>query len=450
MSGFNQIHRRTFLRGLGTAVALPFLSSAPGVRAAAAAAAAAGKPPLRMAFVYIPNGANMADWTPKQVGPSFELPRILQPLSEVRNDVSVLSGLAHDKAFANGDGAGDHARASATFLTASQARKTQGADIRVGTSVDQFTAQKVGNNTLFPSLELGTDRGQLSGQCDSGYSCAYSFNIAWRSATSPMPPEVDPKLAFERLFVQGDADETAEMRAKKKQRRASILDFVLDDARQLHSKLGRNDQRKLDEYMSAVRDVERRIEMADKVGIELPDHTRPQGVPSKYGEHVKLMFDIMTLAFRTDSTRIGTFIMAHDGSNRAYADMGVSEGHHDLSHHENNAEKKEKIAKINTFHMQLFAAWLKQMKETKESDGSSLLDNSMIVYGSAIEDGNSHAHNNLPILLAGRGGGTITSGRHIQFEKNTPMANLFLSMMDRMGVQAERFGDSTGRLAQLA
>jgi hypothetical protein len=450
MSGFHPIHRRTFLRGLGSAVALPFLSSAPGVRAAAAAGAVAGKPPLRMAFVYVPNGANMADWTPKEVGASFELPRILQPLSEVREQVSVLSGLAHDKAFANGDGAGDHARASATFLTATQARKTQGADIRVGVSVDQFAAQKIGNNTLFPSLELGTDRGQLSGQCDSGYSCAYSFNISWRSPSSPMPPEVDPKLAFERLFVQGDPDETAEMLAKKNRRRASILDFVLDDARQLHSKLGRNDQRKLDEYMTAVRDVERRIEMADKVGIELPDHTRPQGVPAAYGEHVKLMFDIMTLAFRTDSTRIGTFIMAHDGSNRPYANIGVSDGHHDLSHHENNPAKKEKIAKINTFHMELFAAWLKQMRETKESDGSSLLDNSMIVYGSAIEDGNSHAHNNLPVLLAGRGGGTIAPGRHIRFDKNTPMANLFLSMMDRMGVQAERFGDSTGRLTQLS
>lgn len=403
-----------------------------------------------MAFVYVPNGANMADWTPKEVGSSFELTRILKPLSEVRDQVSVLSGLAHDKAFANGDGAGDHARASATFLTAAQARKTQGADIRVGVSVDQFAAQKIGNNTLFPSLELGTDRGQLSGQCDSGYSCAYSFNISWRSPSSPMPPEVDPKLAFERLFVQGDPDETAEMLAKKNRRRASILDFVLDDARQLHSKLGRNDQRKLDEYMTAVRDVERRIEMSDKVGIELPDHTRPQGVPAAYGEHVKLMFDIMTLAFRTDSTRIGTFIMAHDGSNRPYANIGVSDGHHDLSHHENNPAKKEKIAKINTFHMELFAAWLKQMRETKESDGSSLLDNSMIVYGSAIEDGNSHAHNNLPVLLAGRGGGTITPGRHIRFDKNTPMANLFLSMMDRMGVQAERFGDSTGRLTQLS
>jgi hypothetical protein len=264
-----------------------------------------------------------------------------------------------------------------------------------------------------------------------------------------MPPEVNPKLAFERLFAQGDPDESAEMRARKKLRRSSVLDFVLEDARQLHARLGRNDQRKLDEYMSAVRDVERRIEMADKVGMELPDHTRPEGVPSDYGAHVKLMLDIMTLAFRTDSSRIGSFIMAHDGSNRAYPDIGVKEGHHDLSHHENNPEKKQKIAKINVFHMQLFAAWLKQLRDTKETDGTSLLDNSMIVYGSAIEDGNSHAHHDLPVILAGGGGGTISPGRHVRYAKDTPMANLFLSMMDRIGVHAERFGDSTGRLDQL-
>jgi hypothetical protein len=449
MKGIESLNRRSFLRGLGTAVALPFLSSAPGVRLLGAGAAAA-KAPLRMAFVYIPNGANMVDWTPKAEGTDFELPRILQPLSAVRNQVSVLSGLAHQKAFPNGDGAGDHARASATFLTAAQARKTQGSDIHVGVSVDQFAAQRIGNNTLFPSLELGTDRGQLSGQCDSGYSCAYSFNIAWRSPSSPLPPEVDPKLAFERLFAHGDPNETAEMRARKLQRRSSILDFVLEDARRLHGKLGRNDQRKLDEYMTAVRDVERRIEMADKVGHDIPDETRPKGVPARYEDHAKLMFDILTLAFRTDSTRIASFIMAHDGSNRPYPDIGVKEGHHDLSHHQDDAAKKEKIAKINVLHMQLFAAWLKQLNETKDPDGSSLLDNSMIVYGSAIEDGNSHAHNNLPVLLAGRGGGTIQAGRHLRYEKNTPMANLFLAMLERMGAPAERFGDSTGILGKLA
>ena len=453
MNLFQQQPRRTFLRGLGTSIALPFLASAPAVRALGAAgaqAAASGKPPLRMAFVYIPNGAMMKHWTPKQTGDDFELPRILQPLAPVRDRLTVLSGLAHDKARPNGDGAGDHARASATFLTGCQARKTQGADIRVGVSVDQWAAQKVGNHTRFPSLELGTDRGQLSGQCDSGYSCAYSFNVSWRSASTPMPPEVDPKLAFDRLFTSGDADEVAEVRARRQARRASVLDFVLDDAKRLHGRLGRNDQHKLDEYMSAVRDVERRIASADRVSAELPDHTRPEGVPAEFADHVKLMFEILTLAFRTDSTRIASFVMAHDGSNRPYPNIGVREGHHDLSHHESHADKMEKIAKINVFHMQLFAAWLKQLQETRESDGGSLLDHSMIVYGSAIEDGMSHAHHDLPVLLAGRGGGTIKSGRHVRYAKNTPMANLFLSMLDRMGAPAERFGDSTGRLDQLS
>ncbi len=452
MKHFDSLPRRSFLRGLGTAVALPWLASAPVSRLLAAQSGKTseiGKPPLRMAYVYIPNGAMMADWTPTQEGAVFDLPATLQPLSSLRKEITVLSGLAHDKARPNGDGAGDHARASATFLTAMQARKTQGADIQVGVSVDQYAAQRVGNKTLFPSLELGTDRGQLSGQCDSGYSCAYSFNIAWRGPASPMPPEVDPKLAFERLFVQGDPGETAEMRARKAARRSSILDFVLEDAKRLQSRLGRNDQRKLDEYMTAVRDVERRIALSDKVGRELPDETRPQGVPARFEEHAKLMFDIMTLAFRTDSTRIGTFVMAHDGSNRPYPDIGVKEGHHDLSHHENNPEKKMKIAKINLLHMQLFAAWLKQLKETQEADGSNLLDNSMIVYGSAIEDGMSHAHHDLPVLLAGGGGGTLSSGRHLRYPKNTPMANLFLSLLDRMGAPAERFGDSTGRLDRL-
>jgi len=245
-------------------------------------------------------------------------------------------------------------------------------------------------------------------------------------------------------------DEAAEVRARRQARRASVLDFVLDDAKRLHGQLGRNDQRKLDEYMSAVRDVERRITMADRVGVELPDHTRPEGVPAQFADHVKLMFEILTLAFRTDSTRVASFVMAHDGSNRPYPNIGVKEGHHDLSHHESIADKMEKIAKINVFHMQLFAAWLKQLQETRESDGGSLLDHSMIVYGSAIEDGMSHAHHDLPVLLAGRGGGTLRSGRHIRYAKNTPMANLFLSMLDRMGAPAERFGDSTGRLDQLA
>ena len=449
-----QLPRRTFLRGLGTVMALPIFESLTPFRSMASEAVRTGNAlgpnglPLRMAFVYVPNGANMADWTPAAEGRDFELPRILEPLAGVRDDVMVLSGLTHDKARPNGDGAGDHARASATFLTAAQARKTQGADIKVGVSVDQLAAQRVGTVTPFPSLELGTDKGQLSGNCDSGYSCAYSFNVAWRSESSPMPPEVDPRLAFERLFSNGHPGESAEAKVRRESRRKSIIDFVLDDARQLHGRLGRTDQRKLDEYLTAVSDLERRIEMSHKIEQLSENATRPVGVPDSYQEHVRLMFDVLTLAFRTDSTRVASFIMAHDGSNKPYPDIGVGEGHHDLSHHENKAEKKEKIAKINRMHMELFAGWLQSLKQVREGEGS-LLDNCMIVYGSGIEDGNSHAHHNLPVLMAGRGGGSLSTGRHVRYEKNTPMANLFLSMLDRMGVQAERFGDSTGRLGQL-
>lgn len=433
-------------------MALPYLESVAGPASAPAVAGAAGVgpggAPMRMAFVYVPNGADMERWTPSGTGREFQLTPTLEPLAEVRNDILVLSGLAQDKARANGDGAGDHARASATFLTSMQARKTQGNDIKVGISVDQVAAHRLGSITPFGSIELGTDKSQLSGNCDSGYSCAYSYNIAWRTENSPMPPEVDPKLAFDRLFSRGNPGETVDARMRREAQRKSIIDFVRDDANRLRGRLGRTDQRKLDEYLAAVRDLERRIEMSEKIVALAPEDSRPIGAPQSYREHVKLMFDVMTLAFRTDTSRIATFVMAHDGANKPYTEIGVREGHHDLSHHENKQEKKDKIAKINRMHMELFAAWLKQLKATSDGEGS-LLDNCMIVYGSGIADGNGHEHHNLPVILAGRGGGSFSTGRHVRYAKDTPMANLFLSMLDRMGVPAERFGDSTGRLAQL-
>ena len=429
-------------------MALPYLESL-GYRAFGAAAAPS-RAPLRLAFVYVPNGENMADWTPGAVGADFELPRILQPLARVKSHLNVITGLAHQHAAAGPDGAGDHARASATFLTGVRAKKTQGADIRVGQSIDQFAAQQVGGLTKFSSLELGTDRGQTAGNCDSGYSCAYSFNISWRNPSAPMPPEVDPRQAFDRLFTNGWAGETAEARARRQRREASILDFVQDDAKALQKQLGRTDQRKLDEYLTAVRDLESRLQKADKLGIEVSDQSRPAGVPKEFAQHVKLMFEVLTLAFRTDTTRIASFVMAHDGSNRAYPEIGVKDGHHELSHHGGAKDKKENISKINSFHMGLFAAWLEQMKATLDSDGRSLLDNSMIVYGSGIEDGDAHRHSNLPVLLAGGGGGTFKTGRHLKLAESVPMTNLFLSLSDRMGVKAERFGDSTGRLKELS
>lgn len=426
-------------------MALPLLESMSPIVSAATAAAA----PRRMAFVYVPNGANMADWTPQKVGANYDLPRILAPLEKVQSEVDVLSGLTHDKGRANGDGAGDHARASATFLTGCQPRKTDGADIRVGISADQIAAEKIGRQTRFSSLELGCDRGQQAGNCDSGYSCAYSFNISWKTESTPMPPEVDPRLVFDRLFSNELSAETAEKRAVQQRQRRSVLDFVLEDARRLQSNLGATDRRKLDEYMTAVRDLEQRIEQAQKYSVMMPNLDKPTGIPEDYEAHIRLMYDLLALSFQTDSTRIATFVVAHDGSNRPYPFIGVSDGHHDLSHHGGNAEKKEKIATINTFHMRQFAYFLEKMRGIKEGEGT-LLDNSMIVYGSGLADGNAHAHNNLPVLLAGRAGGSIQQGRHIQYSKETPMTNLYMSMLDRAGARVDRIGDSKGLLDQLS
>ncbi len=416
---------------------------------AAPAAPPAPSLPRRAAFVYVPNGANMADWTPTGLGREFELPYILEPLAESKNDLMVLSGLAHDKGRPNGDGAGDHARASATFLTGAQPRKTAGADIKVGVSVDQLIASQIGRHTRFASLELGCDRGQQAGNCDSGYSCAYSYNIAWKTESTPMPPEVDPRLVFERLFSNRHAGESAEIRAKRQKYQKSILDFVLEDAKSLQARLGRTDQRKIEEYLTAVRELELRIQRAAQLGPSMVDYSKPTGIPADYAEHIRLMYDLQALAFQTDSTRVITFIVAHDGSNRSYSHVGVADGHHDLSHHGNDAEKKRKIARINRFHMEQFAYFLKKLKSIPEGQGS-LLDQCMIVYGSGLADGNAHAHHDLPVLLAGRGGGTIEPGRHVRYAKDTPMANLFLSLSDRLGAPLERVGDSSGRVDQLA
>jgi len=445
-----QIPRRTFLKGLGTAMALPVLEAmAPGASLAGTVAAPSGLP-RRVGFIFVPNGVDMANWTPKGVGSDFELPASLEPLASVKEDLLVLSGLAHDKARPNGDGAGDHARGSATFLTGCQARKTHGADIRVGISVDQAAAAVIGKGTRLPSIELGCDRGQQAGNCDSGYSCAYSFNISWKTESTPMPAEVNPRLAFDRLFSGGKKGEINENRIRRERYQRSILDFVLEDANRLKTNLGATDRRKLDEYLTAVRELEVRIEQSEKFAATLPDYAiKPKtGVPKDYQQHVRLMFDLLALAFQTDTTRVSSFILAHDGSNRPYPFIQVSEGHHDLSHHGNNPAKKEKIAKINRFHITQFAYFLEKLKSIKEGDGT-LLDNCMIVYGSGIGDGNAHNHDNLPILLAGRGAGTVTPGRHVKYENGTPLNNLFLSMLERVGVKRDILGDSTGRLPRL-
>lgn len=439
--------RRTFLRGVGTVIALPFLEAM--MPAGARAATLTKKSPLRMAFVYVPNGKHMPDWTPKTEGANFELPYILEPLKNVRDRVSVLSNLMQNTARALGDGPGDHARAVSTFLTGVHPKKTSGADISVGISIDQVAAQKLGSATRFPSLELGCERGAQAGNCDSGYSCAYSSNVSWSSPNTPVAKEVDPKLVFERLFGNGQSGEMEESRARRERYRKSILDFVSEDAQQLKSQLGVRDQRKLDEYFTGVREIEKRIEIASRTGDPAAAGiSKPTGIPKDYGEHMKLMSDMLALAFQADLTRFSTLMFANDGSNRPYRQIGISEGHHDLSHHGRNPEKQAKLRQINRYHVEHLAYLLEKLNGIQEADGT-VLDNSMIVYGCCISDGDRHNHDELPVLFAGRGGGTIKSGRHIRYPEETQMTNLFMCMLDRLGLHEDHFGDSTGRLDNL-
>lgn len=437
------LSRRTVLKGLGASIALPWLEAMGPFTGWASQAP--NRVPVRMAFVYVPNGKNMADWTPSAEGADFTLPRILEPLSEVREYVSVLTGLTADKARPNGDGPGDHARAMAAFLTGAQPRKTDGTDIRAGISVDQVAAARIGSQTRLPSLEIGVDPSAMAGNCDSGYSCVYSSTISWRSATTPVPKINNPRLIFERLFSTGnDAD-----RARRERNRRSILDFAREDAASLQNDLGANDRRRLDEYLTSIRDIEERIERAARLPEPpRPNMPQPTGIPQGYQEHVRLLCDLLVLAFQADITRVSTFVFANEGSNRPYPFIDVREGHHDLSHHGNDRAKMQKIATINRFHVSQLAYMLNRMKNIREGNGT-LLDNCMLCYGSGNSDGNRHNHDDLPILLVGRGSGTIRSGRHLRYRQNTPLNNLWLSMLDRMGTSVEQLGDSTGRLRNL-
>lgn len=440
------IPRRTFLKGFGAAISLPMLDSMAPIKTLASSA---NNSPIRMACMFVPNGIHMEEWKPSSEGAHYDLTRILKPLSPVKRDITILSGLTQDKGRANGDGAGDHARCAGVFLTGVQPLKSQGSEIRAGVSVDQFAAQKVGHKTRFASLELGTERGRQSGKCDSGYSCAYSNNISWRNATTPMAKETNPRAVFERLFGNDAQGEKNESLAKRQRYRKSILDFVLDDARSLTRSVSGNDKVKLDEYLTAVREIEQRIEKSEKEHALKPNILanieKPDGVPTDYGEHIRLMGDMMILAFQTDVTRISTFMLANAGSNRSYRNIGVSEGHHSLSHHQNDKVKLEKISKINTFHVEQLSYIIQRMKSIREGEGS-MLDNTMILYGSGISDGNKHNNENLPIVLAGGGGGLVQPGRHIQYREDTPLNNLFVSMLNQMGANTNSFNDSTGSL----
>lgn len=440
------ITRRTVLRGIGAAVALPWLEAmGPLTSWAAAPSPRAAPAPNRMAWLYVPNGKNMADWTPKTEGADYELPAILEPLKDLKKDFLVLTGLTADKARPHGDGGGDHARALGAFLTGCQPRKTDGTDIRAGVSVDQVAASRMGDRTRLASLEIGGEQGAMAGNCDSGYSCVYSSTMSWKSATQPLPKEVNPKLVFERLFGNGpDKD-----REKRDAQRKSILDFVREDSKDLSKKLSASDKRKLDEYFGSIRDVEQRIERASKLPpVKTPDAKKPAGIPSSFTEHLRLLCDLMVLAFQADVTRVITFVLANEGSNRPYPFISVPEGHHDLSHHANDPKKKAKIRDINKFHVEQLAYLLKALKGVKEGDGT-LLDHCMVAYGSGNSDGNAHNHDDLPILLAGHGCGTIKSGRHVKYARETPLNNLWLSMLDRANVKLSKLGDSTGALKGL-
>ena len=441
------IPRRTFLKGLGTAMALPLLE---GMLPISALAMTPKARTVRMAFISVPNGVNMANWTPTAEGATYELPFTLTPLQNVRASLSVLTGLTQKNAFDLGDGPGDHARSAATWLTGVHPKKTSGADIKVGISVDQVAALHIGSRTPFASLELGAERGAQAGDCDSGYSCAYSSTISWKSATTPMAKEVNPRLVFERLFGSGDAKESVESRFRRARYNHSVLDFVLEDANLLRSQLGGRDRLKLDEYLTSVREIEERLAKFDHATVTATEGgvRIPTGVPADYAEHLKLMADMMVLAFHGDLTRIGTLMFANEGSNRSYRQIGVPEGHHDVSHHGNAPEKLEKKRQIDRFHVEQFAYMLERMQAIKEVDGT-LLDNAMVVYGSGISDGNRHNHDDLPVLLAGKGGGTIRTGEHKTYTDGTPMNNLFLSLLDKVGVPVETLGDSTGKLQGL-
>lgn len=443
----NRVSRRGLLRGLGVALAIPsFESVAPRLSFGAAPIATSAKP-LRMAAIFVPNGVHLPDWVPTAQGYGYEMPYILQPLAAVRDDLLVLSGLTHDKGRDNGDGPGDHARSASVFLTGAQPRKTDGANIRSGISVDQYAAQMVGGATRLPSLELGCEAGRGAGNCDSGYSCAYSSNISWASETTPVGKEVNPRSAFERMFATSESGEARRDREQRVAMRKSILDYVADDAKKLQGSLGRSDKRKLDEYLNGVRQVERQIEHSERetTGEVAAEMKIPEGVPQEYADHIRLMLDLMVIAFQTDSTRIATMMFANAGSNRNYREINIPDGHHDLSHHAGDPVKHAKIRDINRFHVSQLSYFLQKLKSIPEGNGS-LLDNCMVLYGSGLSDGNRHNNENLPVLLAGRGGGTIDPGRHVAYSTETPLCNLFLSMLDRMGAPAPYIGDSTGKL----
>lgn len=442
-----RLNRRTFLRGLGVTMSLPLLEAmgtSHALKAATSAASEAPASPTRLAFIFTPNGVIQPDWRPVGTGTDFEFSKTHKPLEGFRDQLNFFSELTQDNGRAKGDGAGDHARCGASYLTGAHPVKTSGADIRVGVSIDQVAAQQLGHKTILPSLELGIEGGRNAGSCDSGYSCAYSSNIAWKTPSQPVAKETSPKLVFNRLFGMN-----AEQSLERDQARKSVLDFISADAKKLQAKLGQTDRRKIDEYFTSVRELEQRIDKRGKFKPELPaSYVPPTEKPKDKTEHIRQMYDLMALAFQTDATRISTFMLGNAGSNRSFPTLEIKDGHHQLSHHQKDEEKISKLQKIDHYYIELFAEFLTKLNSIPEGEGT-LLDNSMILYGSGLGDGNRHSHHDLPIILAGKGNGKLVTGQHLSMPKDTPMNNLFLSMLDVAGADVKGIGDSNGRVTEI-
>lgn len=432
--------RRTFLRGMGATIALPLLDAM--IPAATAASRTLAKPVRRLGYVFMPMGCDITRWTPQGGEKLNELSPILASLESVKDQISVLTNLDLQPAYP-----GTHATSNSAFLSAAVAKRTESSDFFLGTTADQIAARHLGRETQLPSLEMAMDLLQTVGQCDNGYACVYQNNLSWASPTTPLPAEAHPRLVFESLFGEGG---TADQRRAALRKRASLLDWVGEDLSRLKRSLGPEDRSKVDGYLDAVREVERRIQKAEaEVGKDsLPDLDRPMGVPAAYADHARLMFELQVLAFQGDITRVTTFQLARETSNRTYPEIGVSDPHHPLSHHGNDPAKIERMAKINAFHVSLFAEFLEKMKATPEA-GGTLLDHSLILYGSGMGNPNLHDHSNLPIVVAGGAAGGMKGGRHLRFDKPTPLANLHLTLLDKAGVELESFGDSNGKIDEL-
>jgi hypothetical protein len=435
------LSRRTFLRGAGVTLALPLLDAM--VPALTAMAATSASPVRRLGFMYIPMGSNISQWTPQGVGRITELSPSLSPLMPFLDQVTVISNTELRKAYAPGN----HATANAAFLSAAYAKRTEGSDYELATTVDQIAAKQIGKDTAIPSLELGTDLIAQVGNCDNGLACVYMNNLSWSSPTTPLPTEADPRVVFERLFGDGGS---VEQRRTQLRKNGSLLDWVSEDMARLQRKLGAGDRNRVNQYLDSVREVERRIQKAEQQSAQsdLPELERPLSVPAVWEDHVRLMFDLQVLAWQADITRVVTFQLAREASTRTYPQIGVPDPHHPVSHHANNPEKLAKLAKINAYHVSLFAYMVEKMKSTSDGDGS-LLDHSIYMLGSGMGNPEVHDHSSLPIVLAGGGAGKLKGGRHIKYEKQTPLANLHLTLLEKVGVRLDTFGDSTGRVDEL-